>query len=236
MGLFKRKKKNEDGDTDVRLVYKCDEIADITEVVIGSIFRVTVSEDIPDVLILLDKKWKNNLVSKFEEKDKKTHKTAKLHVTLNGPITSTGRELAKVILPKSKLNLDRVELGGSAYMAGGHFNALACAVVTSGASELVANITSKRILINTSGSSSVVADGECDTIAIDSSGSSEVAVLPMKVKSAVVTSTGASSVHVNPTGCATVRASGASNVEFNRYVILEDVKTSGAASCKRVVL
>ena len=231
---FKHRKNSIDSDEqDIRFVYKCDEITDINEIVVGSIFHVTISKDISDVVVAVDKKYKDNLVSTFSVKDNITYKTATLAVTLSGSVVSTGKELARVILPESKLNIDRLELGGTADMHGGHFNAIACAVVTSGASELMATIKSKRVLINTSGSSTVFADGEAETLAIDASGSSEVYVNGLNTKTAIVTASGASKVQTKPTDNITVRASGASTVEYGRYVKHEDVKTTGASQTTR---
>lgn len=234
MSLFK-KKHTETNEKNLSYVFKCDEILDINEINIGSLFNVSVSTDTNDVIISIAKVYEDHLASAFIiEEHNGSYKTAKLSVTLSGRFESTGKDKAEVILPKSKLNLERIELSGAAEMVGGHINAISTKIITSGAASITATANSQRVEINASGASSVLLDGIVHTLVISANGSSTIYAGELENRNVIVEAHGASGVFVNPSDCATGHASGAARIHYGGAVRYEDIKTSGAASKKPI--
>ncbi len=233
MQLFK-KKHIETDEKNLSYIYKCDEISGITEIVVGSLFDVSVSEETEDVIISIAKIYEKHLSSGFDIEDHIAYKTAKLYATLSGRFESTGKDRAKIILPKSKLNIDKVELSGAVNMIGGHFNAISCTIDVSGAAALEASIFSQRVNISASGASSVTLKGTVYTLNIDASGSSIVYTGDVDNNNAVIEAYGAAKVLANPSDCAVGHASGASTIQYSRNVMYEEIKTSGAARKKGI--
>ena len=226
---FFKKKHIETDEQNLSYIYKCDEISDITEIVVGSLFDVSVSEETEDVIISIAKIYENHLLSGFDIEDHITYKTAKLYVTLSGRFESTGKDRAAIILPKSKLNLDKVELSGAVSMVGGNFNAISSTINISGAAALKSSIYSQRVIISASGASNVSLNGSVHRLNIDASGSSIVYAGDVDSNNAVIEAHGAAKVLVNPSDSATGHASGASTIQYAGNVKYEDIKTSGAA-------
>ena len=232
--IFKSKEKNEMPDTtQYRYVCKCDDIVDITEIHIGACFRVSVSEEINDVIVLVDQKYKDNLIiSLSDERQNPSYNKGKLTVNMSGTTVFTGYETAKVILPKSKLNLKKVELSGSASMVGGHFNAIVTYITTSGSSEYNGTVNSKQLMVYSSGSSRAAINGDGDSAVVESSGSSSVYMYNFNAKAVRVIASGASLTTVKASSTIIARASGASDITIYGNPSSRDVRTSGAARIK----
>lgn len=231
MQLFK-KKHIETDEKNLSYIYKCGEISDITEIVVGSLFDVSVSEETEDVIISIAKIYEKYLLSGFDIEYRNAFKSAKLYATLYGTFESTGKDRAKIILPKSKLNLDKVELSGAVNMVGGHFNAISSTIDLSGAAALVTPICSQCVNISASGVSHVSLKGYVHTLNIDASGNSFV--YAGHVDDAVIEAYGAAKVLIKPSDCVVGHASGASTIQYARSVKYEDIKTSGAARKKGI--
>lgn len=233
MQLFK-KKHIETNEENLSYIYKCGEIYDINEIVVGSLFDVSVSEETEDVIISIAKIYEKHLSSRFDIENHNTYKTAKLYATLSGRFESTGKDRAKIILPKSKLNFNKVELSGAANMVGGHFNALSSTIDISGAAALEASISSQRVNVSASGASNVSLKGYVHTLNIDASGSSIVYADDVDSDNARIEAYGVAKVVVKPSDCVVGHASGASTILYAGNVKYEDIKTSGAARKKEI--
>lgn len=233
MQLFK-KKHIETDEENLSYIYKCGEISDITEIVVGSLFDISVSEETKDVIISIAKTYEKHLSSGFDIEDHNVYKTAKLYATLSGRFESTGKDRAKIILPKSKLNFNKVELSGAANMVGGHFNALSSTIDISGAAALEASISSQRVNVSASGASNVSLKGYVHTLNIDASGSSIVYADDVDSDNARIEAYGAANVWVNSSDSAVGHASGASTIQYAGNVKYENIKTSGAARKKAI--
>lgn len=229
-----KKKHIETDEKNLSYIYKCDEIFGITEIVVGSLFDVSVSEETEDVIISIAKTYEKHLSSGFDIEDHNAYKAAKLYATLSGKLESTGKDRGIIILPKSKLNLNRVKLSGAVKMVGGHFNAISSTIDVSGAAAFEASISSQHVNINASGASDVSLKGYAHTLSIDASGSSVVYAGDVDSDNALIEAYGAAKVLVNSSDSVIGHASGASTIQYARNVKYENIKTSGSARKKGI--
>lgn len=228
MWLFSKKNKDSN-EKDVSYVLKCDDIESITELSVGSIFSVSVSNETNDVIVTLPNKHKKFLETSFTiEEDDGNHKTAKLSVRLTGKINSDGDTKSTIILPKLKTSLRKLVLSGAAKMdCCNIFNPVSAQITTSGVADLKADIYTKKLGIEAAGSSSATLTGEAHRLYIITCGSTKVDVGRLICRNAFVETNGCSSVVTNPSHTIAGSVKGASSVEYGKTVAYDDIRLSG---------
>jgi len=127
----------------------------------------------------------------------------------------------------------RIKMTGASDLKNAQFNIGTLLMEVSGASTFKANTQSTNVTIDCSGASSVELNGSADDLAVECSGASNAKLGNLKVKGAVVQSSGASDVSVHASQLLKLSASGASTIRYSGDAKISETHSSGASSIKR---
>jgi preprotein translocase subunit SecF len=127
----------------------------------------------------------------------------------------------------------RIKMTGASDLKNAQFNIGTLLMEVSGASTFKANTQSTNVTIDCSGASSVELNGSADDLAVECSGASNAKLGNLKVKGAVVQSSGASDVSVHASQLLKLSASGASSIYYAGEAKISETHSSGASSIKR---
>ena len=153
-----------------------------------------------------------------------------LKIYLDKSVRLMNKQKIEVKIPHRKLR--NVTLSGASKLKASHmFKVEDFKFDVSGASSIEMNLTSNKITADLSGASSAVISGNAQRIFADVSGASALKISELKVASATIEASGASSVKIWVVDDLNAEASGASSIKYKSNSNLKlNKKTSGASS------
>lgn len=155
-----------------------------------------------------------------------------LHIGIANGKWNVGNKKLKAYI--SLKNIDRLNISGACNVViEGSIKAEKLNVDLSGASDLGGRLQVDNLLVDLSGASDMKASGMATQLTISASGASKFKGFDLATDFCNAHASGASDIRVTVNKELSVKASGASDVDYKGEGVIRDIKTSGAGSVSR---
>ncbi|MET0391833.1 MAG: head GIN domain-containing protein [Chitinophagaceae bacterium] len=193
---------------------------------VGSAFDVVLVQGNEDAVAVSASEAKYRDLITVEVKD------GILHIGLQKSKWNFGDRKLKAYI--SFRNLDKLDISGACNARiEGTLKANDLKVDLSGASDLQGKLEVDKLSINLSGASDMKVNGTVSRLTIDASGASKFKGFDLATDYCNAEASGASDIKITVNKELSVRASGASDVDYKGEGVIRELKTSGASSVAR---